>query len=297
MSDYRIIESSLDASVNHVVPSVDGGYYEARYVRRVPDRWICYLSSHSGCDKACRFCHLTATGQTMMRPASMADYIGQANAVFETHRRLVEGGAPHGSKLHYNYMARGEPLENPSLLGEPGEVCAKLGQMARQRGLDHAHKVSTIIPGSFRGRLPTILADPKSQLYYSIYSVNPKFRKRWLPKAMPAREGLDLVADYQSVTGRTVVLHWAFIEGENDGERDLDALLEEVSIRGIRAKFNLVRYNPHDGRHGREPDEARLQVLFDKVAASLGGLGSRIVPRVGFDVSASCGMFVDGAAA
>lgn len=293
MTPCTTLASRLDASVNHVVPAGDGGYFEARYVRRVPERWICYVSSHSGCDKACRFCHLTATRQTMMTPATPEDYAAQAGRVFATYDRLVAGGEPRGEKVHYNFMARGEPLENPSLLSDPASVFGPLGAMAAARGLAHAHKVSTILPRGFSADLAEVLADPASQVYYSLYGVSERFRKRWLPKAMAPSAALDLLADYQNRTGRTVNLHWAFIAGENDGEADVAEVLEAVLGRGIRAKFNLVRYNPHSPRHGEEPAEERLQLLFDRIARALGQPGSRIVPRVGFDVKASCGTFVE----
>lgn len=287
------LRSRLDASVNHVVPAGDGGYFESRYVRRVPERWICYLSSHSGCAMACRFCHLTATRQTMMRDASPADYLAQATRVFGTYDEALADGAPQGEKVHFNYMARGEPLENRSLLGDPASVFDPLAGLAAARGLRHEHKVSTIMPRGFAADLAGVLADPRSSVYLSLYSLDERFRKRWLPKAMPGEAALDVVSDYQRRTGRLVNLHWAFIEGENDALRDVDRVAEAVARRGLRAKFNLVRYNPHSARHGVEPDESRLQALFDRLSAALGGTGSRIVPRVGLDVKASCGTFVE----
>jgi 23S rRNA (adenine2503-C2)-methyltransferase len=295
MQACTTLASSVDDSVNHVVEAGDGGYFEARYVHRVPERWICYLSSHSGCSKACRFCHLTATRQTMMKSASLDDYLAQAGRVFSTYDAHYpeEIHGPRPSKVHFNFMARGEPLENQALLENPGEVFEGLGEMASQRGLVHAHKVSTIIPATFSADLVHVLGDPASEVYYSLYSMDEGFRKRWLPKAMPANDALDLLADYQERTGREINLHWAFIEGENDRECDVDGVLEEVAARGLRAKFNLVRYNPFSARQGREPDEARLQMLFNRIAPALGSSGSRIVPRVGFDIKASCGMFVE----
>lgn len=46
--------SSIDASVNLTLPHEDGGMQEARFAQRDPSRFIVYVSSMTGCDRACR---------------------------------------------------------------------------------------------------------------------------------------------------------------------------------------------------------------------------------------------------
>jgi len=152
--------------------------------------------------------------------------------------------------------------------------------------------VSSIIPDDFPVQLEDIFSDERATLYYSLYSTQDKFRKRWLPKSMDCYKSLDMIADFQKKTNRPIVLHWAFIKDQNDNTLELDETMKEVQSRGIQAKFNLVRYNPHSDRYGVEPDESRIIQLFDNVKSYLPNSQSRIVPRVGHDVKASCGMFV-----
>jgi 23S rRNA (adenine2503-C2)-methyltransferase len=308
--NFQTLASHEDLSVNHVAHAPDRGMWECRYVHRtswrpaphapVPmppgnkgDYFICYLSSHTGCNKSCRFCHLTATKQTFMTDADVPIYLAQAAQVWTTYRERLAQGMPPVAKMHYNFMARGEPLANRHFLTESQAVFDGLAEQATAHGLPASFKVSSILPSDFTADLTTVLADERAELYYSLYSLNPAFRKRWLPKALPGEAGLDLVADYQQRTGRRIALHWAFIEGQNDSEADVEAVLDAVLSRGIRAKFNLVRYNPHDRRHGVEPAQAVLDARFARIQAALGEAGSRQVPRVGFDVKASCGMFIE----
>lgn len=293
MNNYRRLASQEDQSVNFWRPTTDGGMFEGRLVRRVGEKLICYLSSHTGCAYSCRFCHLTATKQTMMMPASLSDYCEQADAVMMEYDRKMQRGEEPSSFMHYNFMARGEALANPVIQSASNQLFDALSEISALRNLSCRYLVSSIIPRDFEGDLSEILQNKDSHLYYSLYSMDPSFRKRWLPKAMDPERALDLIADYQVKTGQPVALHWAFISGQNDSESQIETILDAVTSRNIKAKFNLVRYNPHDQRHGVESDDTTIQKLFDRISSSLSHPGSRIVPRVGFDVKASCGMFLE----
>jgi len=294
---WNVLASCQDASVNHTQATRDGGHWESRFVQRTTDYFICYLSSHTGCSQSCRFCHLTASRQTMMAPATLDDYLAQADQVLATYARRRAEGLEAAERIHFNFMARGEALSNPHFVEGSAELFQALGDKAAAVGVPTPAKflVSTIFPKDFQGDLAHVLADERATPYYSLYSVNPRFRKRWLPKALPAEDALARLAAFQQATDRRVVLHWAFIEGENDSVADVEATLDAVEASGLKAKFNLVRYNPHDHRQGVESAEDVLQDRFDRISQRLGQPGSRIVPRVGFDVKASCGMFIEPA--
>lgn len=286
--------SHEDQSVNFWSPHDDGGALEARLVRRVNEYFIAYLSSHTGCAYSCRFCHLTATKQVMMTPASLEHYLMQARQVLKEYQQTLNNGRSVPAEyMHFNFMARGEPLANPVVLKNSTELFNRLGLLASEYDLPSKFLISSILPRDFEDDLSQVFEDERAILYYSLYSLDPAFRKRWLPKALPGEVGLDLIQDYQKKTGREICLHWAFIEGQNDQEKQVDAILEAVHSRNIKARFNLVRYNPHDQRHGQESHELHLQKLFERIKSSLGHPVSRIVPRVGYDVKASCGMFLE----
>jgi 23S rRNA (adenine2503-C2)-methyltransferase len=281
----RVLHSEEDASVNWVTPTEDKGAFEARYVRRTSEYFIAYLSSHTGCNKACRFCHLTATRQTMMTPAGPSDYEDQAESVMQWYDTQEPA-----NRVNFNFMARGEPLANPHVATNWLSVYEPLKQLAEQRGLAAKFNISTIMPEDLD--LYQVFGDTGAQIYYSLYSWDQEFRKRWLPKSIAPDVALDRLADWQQKSGQLVTLHWAFIKNANDGLANLDRIAREVKTRGLEVKFNLVRYNPFSERQGEEPDEQTLQQLFDFFQHQLQHPSSRIVPRVGFDVKASCGMFV-----
>ncbi len=294
MRPWKTSPSTQDQSVNFIAVG-DQGLWEARYVRRVEDYFIVYLSSHTGCTHACRFCHLTATKQTGFVPATVKDYEEQARMVL-AHYDTVKEQQGAAKRVNFNWMARGEALSNPELLTNAKDVFAMLNAMANARDLKPAFNVSTIMPKDFAPyQLESVFQDLPATLYYSLYSLNEKFRKRWLPKALPALEALDRLKEWQTHSGQDVVLHWAFIAGENDAESDMHDICDEIEQRALKVRFNVVRYNPFDARRGQESAPEILRRNFEILAERMSLPGSRIVPRVGFDVKASCGMFVQDA--
>lgn len=290
MTTWQTLKSHEDASVNFIKSTSDGGFWEARFVQREPHYFIVYLSSHTGCNKSCRFCHLTATKQTMMTPASLEDYLEQADQVLNYYKSLNKD--KNELIVNFNFMARGEPLANPVILYNSKELFDRLSEKALALGLKPQFMISSIIPEDFNVDLADIFSDDRAYLYYSLYSTQERFRKRWLPKAKNCQTSLDMIAEFQSKTGREITLHWAFIAEQNDNIEELNKTMSDVKLRGIKAKFNLVRYNPHNERYGYEPEEQHIIQLFNVVQSYLPHSKSRIVPRVGHDVKASCGMFV-----
>ncbi|AFU88153.1 Fe-S-cluster redox domain-containing [Caulobacter phage CcrColossus] len=297
--DFTAHASVLDQSVNFVAPAADG-MFEARYVRRVRDYFIAYLSSHTGCDQSCRMCHLTQTRQRSMVHASRQDYLAQADRVLAHYDGLDEPA----NLVHFNFMARGEPLLNTGVRRDWPRLHRDLTAKAQERGLEALFNISTIMPSqAILNRLTDVFRDTQGvRLYYSLYSMRPEFRRRWLPYAMNPERALDKLADWQVATGGAVVLHWSFIEGENDDFGTVDEIIEAVRRRGLKTRFNLVRYNPYSPAQGKEPNVTLLAELFNHLAFHLDNDRSellqridlsRIVPRVGFDVKASCGMFME----
>src|SRR5947209_16923675 len=120
-AEFTAYKSRQDASVNWD-RAADPGRLEARYIRRCPDYFVVYLSSQTGCAQGCRMCHLTATGQTRLRDATFGELIGQAKVVLDHYRREAEPART----VHFNFMARGQPLANRALVAGPDGLLGAL---------------------------------------------------------------------------------------------------------------------------------------------------------------------------
>lgn len=283
-----VLQSTQDASVNFVTPT-ENGFFESRFVRRDEDYIICYLSSHDGCNRGCRMCHLTATGQTSMHSATLADYHAQAEAVLDHYETLTtrEGKDRY---VNFNFMARGEPLVNKTLLEEAPRLFTMLTKQAKRRDLLARFNISTIMPKTFFGDLVSLFYPFTPTIYYSFYSTFTQFREKWLPNAMPYDQALRLLRDYQTFTKKIVKVHHALIAGENDSEWNQNQVGTVCATRDLAVEFNLVRFNSPTSEYVEANEEA-----YERAAATLSPYGKvQIVRRVGFDVKASCGMFITG---
>jgi 23S rRNA (adenine2503-C2)-methyltransferase len=286
---WTVLKSSEDRSVNFILPMKEGSI-ETRYVRRSDDNFIIYLSSHTGCKHACRFCHLTTTNQTSFVPVTMDLYLEQALRVLAYYDAVMDDQGQAGL-VHYNWMARGEALSNAHMIEDNREIIGCLRCLARQRGLQAKFNISTIIPLDFKHSLVSAFGGSPIEFYYSVYSMNEKFRKRWLPKAIPVMHGFEMLAEWQASENREIVLHWAFIAGENDDETDVNDICDAVERHHLKVRVNIVRYNPPNDKSIESAEsiiDRNLAIIRRRLSDK-----SKIVQRVGFDAKASCGMFVD----
>lgn len=281
---WIVEKSEIDKSVNFIREK-DDSFIECRYVRREDSQIVVYLSSHNGCKMACRFCHLTATGQTSMAPVTLLEYLYQATVVLDHWR---DNDRNHGeTSINYNFMARGEPLDNSELLLRWREIEYFLSSFAAMVDLEPSFNISTILPNNFESF--SALNPDTAKIYWSLYSPDPKFRKRWLPKAMAPNRAAQHLNNWRERGGK-LVIHNAFIAGQNDTPAQIEALVDFLYFHGMQdCDFNIVAYNPASERHGKESD--RIPEIANDLRKNLLGR-VQIIDRVGPDCHASCGMFV-----
>lgn len=285
-----ILRSKIDKSVNFIEER-SVGFIESRFVRREKKYFIVYISSQTGCAKACRMCHLTATGQNKFLDVEYENILKQADGVLKYYDKLNEPA----ELVHFNFMARGEPFDNPVIVNNGDNLVKDLFDRGSDRGLDSKVLFSTILPSSLIGKdIKDMFPNYFPEIYYSIYSVNEKFRRKWLKRAMPIEEALSMLTAWQRYSGKKIKIHFAFIEGENDSIEDMKRMCQKIEDMKLETNMNIVRYNPYSEKYGRESSEDVIQRNVEFLKENLYGADEiKIVPKVGFDVKASCGMFIE----
>lgn len=293
MTSTSYYYSKIDDSVNFVLnKGRPGRFLEARYVRRTPEVISAYLSSTDGCNLGCGFCHLTTSGQTSMGGAFSEDFQKQADEILEYYRKTIEAGEPTAKQVYFNFMARGELLSNTYARKWWKDLASRLANKAEMHNLLPRFNVSTIMPVMPEGYdydLREVFAVHHPVIYYSFYSTYEEFRKKWLPRALPWREALRRLKEWQDYSKRLIKIHYAIIQGENDGGEEPDFMADECAALRLAGEVNLVRFNPPEGSTYREASDGAYD-SHEETWKSY-GYPCKIKPRVGFDVKASCGQF------
>jgi adenine C2-methylase RlmN of 23S rRNA A2503 and tRNA A37 len=293
-NDVKKFISNEDKSVNWITEFKNGNI-ETRYVRKKPEYFIGYVSSHSGCKMGCKQCFLTQDNQTTFDHVDVDTYVYQIKTVLEHYDNVVKSGQDDEAlRMNINFMARGEPLANKYVVNNYVELYDRMNEECQKHSLYCKPNISTIMPYTVRDRdLVDIFQDRPAFVYYSLYSINERFRKIWMPNAIDWKLALEKLKNYQEACGQIITFHWAFIENNNDNLSEAKELAKILKSYNFNAKFNVVRFNPHPNLTEKEPSYEQLQELFNIINDGLGNHEkSYIVPRVGFDVKASCGMFV-----
>lgn len=275
----KILASKIDQSVNFIEQHLVG-FIESRYVRRVDNYFIGYLSSQTGCNRGCTFCHLTATGQSQFNDVTIAEYMNQARRILEHYEQDVTAKV-----VHWNLMARGEPLANKHVLHRGTDLLTQLGNLSLDYDLRPKFNISTIMPVTLKDRLVDVFPLVTPTIYYSMYSARDAWRKKWLPAAMPVADAIDQLKEYQQITKKITKIHGAFIAGENDSKHDVDELI--AALENLHVEFNIVRYNPLTPDQGAESE--RLEEILFRLQQFM---PTKIITRVGADIYASCGQFL-----
>lgn len=280
------IDAELDAlaRVLSAHPGEDGserllvGLADGQTVESVllPRDGVC-VSSQVGCAVGCQFC---MTGQGgLVRQVTSGEIVAQV--VLARRRRPVKKVV---------FMGMGEPAHN---LDNVLEAIELLGVEA-----DIAHKnlvFSTVGDMRVFERLPCSRVKPALAL--SLHTTKPALRERLLPRA-PRITPAELVAQgehYARLTAYPIQYQWTLLEGVNDGQDELDAIVE--LLRGRYAVLNMIPYNTNPGLPFQRPgwDKARA------IAAHLHGRGvlTKLRDSAGQDVDGGCGQLraraLDGA--
>jgi 23S rRNA (adenine2503-C2)-methyltransferase len=232
----------------------------------LPRDGVC-VSSQVGCAVGCRFCMTGRDG--LLRQVTSGEIVAQV--VLARARRPVKKVV---------FMGMGEPAHNLDNVLEAIEL------LGIEANIPHKNLVFSTVgdPRAFE-RLP--LGRVKPALALSLHTTKPALRAELLPRAprLAPRELVEFGEGYARLTGYPVQYQWTLLEGVNDGEDELDGIVE--LLRGKYAILNMIPYNSIPDLAFRRPSWERAGAIAATLHAR--GILTKLRDSAGQDVDAGCG--------
>jgi 23S rRNA (adenine2503-C2)-methyltransferase len=243
------------------------------------DRGTLCVSSQVGCTLTCRFCH-TGT-QKLVRNLTPFEIVGQ---VMIARDALDDWPSTAENRRITNVvmMGMGEPLYNFD------NVKAALLIVADGDGLALSKRRITL---STAGVVPMIERagnEIGSSLAVSLHAARDDIRDVIVPlnKKYPIAELMQACRTYPGVSNaRRITFEYVMLKGVNDSLADARALVKLLA--GIRAKINLIPFNPWPGAPYQCSDWSAIEKFAEVVNRA--GYASPVRTPRGRDIMAACG--------
>jgi 23S rRNA (adenine2503-C2)-methyltransferase len=269
-------QESRDGAVRHEVVLAGGDAVESVYMPEANRVTLC-ISSQVGCAVDCHFCFTALMG--LKRNLTVGEIVGQVIALMREHAI-----AP-SARLNVVFMGMGEPLLNFRAAMKAIRIMAERDGLAipeRRMTLSTAG----IIPGiRALGREPV-----RPKLAVSLNATTDEQRSRLMPlnRKYPLSELVAACRDYPLRPRERLTFEYVLLDGINDSPEDAERVA--CLIRGLRAKVNLIPYNPGTQLPYRPPP-------FERVVAFQKSLTCRRVPAFirisrGQDIRGACGQLM-----
>jgi len=295
--NYRIdllkivkVENSLDGSRKYLFELNDGNRVEAVLLLMRKEQYhkdgtikhqakytVC-ISCQVGCKVGCAFCLTAKSG--FMRNLTTAEIVEQVRLIKK------DNNIDANRRLNIVYMGMGEPLDNLEAVANSSRVFADPDGMAIA---PHRQTISTSGLSSKIVKLGKM--DLGVNLAISLHAVDDELREKLMPinKAYNIQSIIDAVKQFPVNQRKRVMFEYLVIKDVNDDLKSAKKLLSLLD--GIKAKVNLIYFNPHGGSEFKRPDPKDM-IAFQEYLTKR-GLLCTIRESKGLDISAACGQLRD----
>ena len=280
------VEESSDGSKKYLFECRDGATVESVLLPMKREQYdenekliheakysIC-VSSQVGCKIGCAFC-LTAKGG-FTRNLTSGEIVAQ---VLEIKKA---SNIAHNRRVNIVYMGMGEPLDNIENVSKAVEIFRDpdgLSISARRQTISTSG-LSSQIEKLGKMNLGVLLA-------ISLHAVDDKMREELMPinKAYNIESIINAVKNFPIDQRKRVMFEYLVMKGLNDDIKSAKKLVK--LLHGIKAKVNLIYFNPYPGSPFQRPDTKDM-VKFQEYLINH-GLLCTIRQSKGLDISAACG--------
>ena len=273
---------SADGTIKWLFDVGGGNAIEGVFIPE-DDRGTLCVSSQAGCAVGCRFC---STGhQGFSRNLTTAEIVAQLWFAEHFLRRHLKTEERVISNVVM--MGMGEPLQNYDRL------VPALRTMLDDHGYGLSRRRVTVSTSGVVPMIERLARDCPVALAVSLHAPTDALREHLVPlnRKYPIDELLRTCTAYLAHAPRDfITFEYCMLDGVNDSAEHAQALIELMrrhGADGLRAKFNLIPFNPFPQSGLTRSPMARVQV-FGKLLNDA-GIVTTIRKTRGDDIDAACG--------
>src|SRR5581483_1462039 len=257
---------SQDGTVRYLVSFADGQSVEAVWMPEGDDgeqgdgteNWkratIC-ISSQVGCAVDCQFCLTALLG--VKRNLTAGEIVGQVIAVLND-----QGVKPPEDRVNLVFMGMGEPFLNYENFIKAVRLLVE--------GVGIPESRMTVSTAGIVARIYDFGAEPvRPKLAISLNASNDELRSRLMPinRKWNLEKLIGAARDFPLRPREKVTFEYVLLHGVNDSAQNAREVVELV--RGLRAKINLIAFNPGPGVEFSTPEQNKV-LEFQNILVSAG---------------------------
>lgn len=252
-------------------------YHEDGTLKHQAKFTVC-ISCQVGCKVGCAFCLTAKSG--FLRDLNVGEIVEQIRLIKK------DNDIDANRRLNIVYMGMGEPLDNLQAVAQSSRI------FSDPDGMSISPNRQTISTSGLSTKIAKLGAmELGVNLAISLHAVDDELREQLMPinKAYNIQSIIDAVKAFPINERKRVMFEYLVIKDVND---DLGAAKKLLALLdGIKAKVNLIYFNPYGGTDFKRPDEKDMITFQDYLTKR--GLHCTIRESKGLDISAACGQLRD----
>ncbi|HWP66318.1 MAG TPA: 23S rRNA (adenine(2503)-C(2))-methyltransferase RlmN [Candidatus Limnocylindria bacterium] len=229
------------------------------------------VSSQAGCGMGCTFCATARLG--LVRNLDAAEIVGQV--------RVAMALAAPEAVTNIVFMGMGEPLANYDA------VVTALRILTADWGFGISPRRITVSTVGLAPQIAPFVAETRVNLAVSLHATTDAQRARLVPVAdrWPLADLLAACRAVPLARRRRITFEYVMLAGENDTDADAERLVG--LLHGLRAKVNLIPFNPFPGTRFASSPPQRIERF--RAHLHRHGVSATVRASRGEDIQAACG--------
>ncbi len=259
-----------DGTVKLLCEAHDGERIECVLLPADDERVTACLSTQAGCAMGCGFCRTAGMG--FRRNLTLGEITGQLVLLAR------EAGKPITNIV---LMGMGEPMHNREAVEQAIDL------FRDERAFNISKRRITISSSGVLPELEKFAERNDIKIAISLNATTDEVRSKLMPvnERWPIARIMEFCRSYGERSRHRITFEYVMIRGVNDTRDDAARLVK--LLKGMRAKINLIPFNPFEGSPYQAPETANVEWWREFLA----GKGIQVNVRVsrGQEILAACG--------